>query len=301
MSNPMFTIRVPATTANLGPGFDSIGMALAIYMTVDVSPAEQWSVVYEGEEYYELPTGEDNLIVQTIQQVTARFGKESTPLELLVRSEIPLGKGMGSSATAIAAGIEIAKEAFSLEMTPMDKVRFGSEAEGHADNVAAALLGGVTISYFVEEEMALVHLPEPQVGAVVLVPPKALRTEESRGLLPATLTHADATAVSAAGNVLAAAIARNDWETAGRMMEKDLFHEPYRKSLFPHFEEIRQVSHTLGAYGMTISGAGPSIFIAVKEGSEQAVAHALQEQFPYYFCLALKPSTIGAGVCSPTK
>lgn len=301
MSNSMFTIRVPATTANLGPGFDSIGMALALYMTVEVSSASEWSVTYEGDEYDGLPTGENNLIVETIQNVAAQYGKKSTPLALLVRSDIPLGKGMGSSATAIAAGIEIANHAFSLEMTPMDKVRVGSEAEGHADNVSAALLGGVTISYFVEEEMALVHLPDPQVGAVVLVPPKALSTEESRGLLPEALSHAAATAVSAAGNVLAAAIARNDWETAGRMMEKDLFHEPYRKTLFPHFNEIRLASHQLGAYGMTISGAGPSLFIAVKAGSEQAVAAALQEQFAYYSCLAIAPSSLGAEVYATAK
>ena len=131
-----------------------------------------------------------------------------SPLQLRIQSDIPLGKGLGSSATAIAAGIEIANHLCALKLSPKDKVLIGSALEGHADNVSAALLGGITISYFVDGEIEIIHLPEPEIGVVILVPPEALRTEESRGLLPEALPHADATAGSAASNVMIAAIAR---------------------------------------------------------------------------------------------
>lgn len=296
MQEADFSVVVPATTANLGPGFDSIGMALALYMKVDVTAADEWTVQYDGDEYRDLASGEDNLIVATIQHVAKRNGKVAIPLQLHVQSDIPLGKGLGSSATAIAAGIEIADHLLSLDLTANDKVRIGSELEGHADNVSAALLGGVTVSYFVEEEMATIHFPEPKIGAVLLVPPAALQTEKSRGLLPSQLPHKEAIAGSAASCVMVAAVARDDWETAGRMMEKDVFHEPYRKSLLPNFDQIRSVGHENGAYGTTISGAGPSIFVAVKQGDEEKIAEKLAEQFPYYTSLAVKPSIKGAVV-----
>ncbi|KXH86707.1 homoserine kinase [Sporosarcina sp. HYO08] len=296
MGAQSFSVTVPATTANLGPGYDSLGLALSLYTTIDVSSADEWLVQYEGEEYQSLATGEDNLIVQTIQDIAKRYKKVIPPQKLTVQSNIPLGKGLGSSATAIAAGIEIVDHLLSLDLSPKMKVRIGSELEGHADNVSAALLGGVTISYFVEEEMEIVHLPEPDVGAVILVPPHALKTEESRGLLPGELTHAEATAGSAASNLLTAAIAQNDWEMAGRMMEKDIFHEPYRKKLFPNFDEVRAMSKSCGAYGMTISGAGPSLFVVVPKGTEETLAKQLAVAFPYYKCLAVQPSTHGAGV-----
>lgn len=291
-----FSVVVPATTANLGPGFDSIGLALALYMKVDVTAADEWTVQYDGDEYGELASGDDNLIVTTIQHVAKRKGQVASPLQLRVQSDIPLGKGLGSSASAIAAGIEIADHYLSLDLSANDKVRIGSELEGHADNVSAALLGGVTVSYFVEEEMDIIHLPEPKIGAVLLVPPAALQTEKSRGLLPEQLSHKEATAGSAASCVMAAAMARNDWDTAGRMMEKDIFHEPYRKSLLPDFEQIRSACRENGAYGTTISGAGPSIFVAVKQGDEKKLAESLAEKFPYYTPLAIQPSTTGAVV-----
>jgi len=296
MGEANFSVVVPATTANLGPGFDSIGLALALYMTVDVKPAEAWLVQYAGDEYQGLASGEDNLIVTTIQYVAKRYDRVVTPQQLVVQTDIPLGKGLGSSATAIAGGIEIANQLLKLGLSSKDKVLIGSELEGHADNVSAALLGGVTISYFDGDEIDVIHLPEPQIGVVILVPPKALPTEESRGLLPAQLPHAVAISGSAASSVMTAAIAQGDWATAGRMMEKDIFHEPYRKPLFPEFEQIRTACRNYGAYGMTISGAGPSLFIAVKQGEESEVAGKLEADFPYYECLTVKPSIVGAVV-----
>jgi homoserine kinase len=294
MAKSSFSVVVPASTANLGPGFDSIGLALNLYMTVEVSPSEVWEVTYKDDGFEGLSTGEDNLIVKTVTDIAERKGRVAPASRLMVQSDIPLGKGLGSSATAIAAGIEIANQLLELDLSAKEKVLLGSEYEGHADNISAALLGGATISYFDGVEMDIVHIREPKMGAVILVPPEALLTEASRGLLPGQLSHSEATRSSAAGNVLSAAIARDDWETAGRMMEKDIFHEPYRKKLFPEFDRIREVCHEYDAHGMTISGAGPSLFVVVKQGDESELAKRLAVAFQYYNCIAVKPSVAGA-------
>ncbi|MCZ2260888.1 homoserine kinase [Sporosarcina sp. G11-34] len=296
MARSSFSVVIPASTANLGPGFDSIGLALDLYMTVDVSPAEAWDVIYEHDGFEGLAKGVDNLIVATITTIAELHECEAPISKLVVQSDIPLGKGLGSSAAAIAAGIEIANSLLGLNLSEKKKVLLGSEFEGHADNVSAALLGGVTISYFDGKEIDVVHIPKPKMGAVILVPPKGLLTEESRGLLPEQLGHSEATRSSSASSVLSAAIAQDDWETAGRMMEKDVFHEPYRKQLFLDFDAIRSVCRELGAFGMTISGAGPSLFVAVKLGTEQEVAEKLAEQFTYYECIAVRPDELGTRV-----
>ncbi|MGG0670153.1 homoserine kinase [Sporosarcina koreensis] len=296
MEEPLFKVVVPATTANLGPGYDSVGLALSLYMTVQVQEASEWNVHYEGEEYEGLATDETNLIVRTIQDVAGRFGKEVEPHALHVTSDIPLGKGLGSSATAIAAGIEITNELLDLSLSPKEKVRIGSGIEGHSDNVAAALLGGVTVAYFVENELEVIQLPQPVIGAVILVPPNALKTSESRGFLPRELPHSVASEGSAASNVMLTAIALGDWELAGKMMEKDIFHEQYRKSLLQDFDQLRAFCHELGTYGMTISGAGPSLFVAVKEGTQEEIAEQLEKEFPYYRAIAAIPSPIGSTI-----
>lgn len=294
MGEPLFTVTVPATTANLGPGYDSVGMALSLYMIVEVKEAVEWNVHYDGGEYAGLATDDTNLIVRTIQDVAERYGKEVHPCALHITSDIPLGKGLGSSATAIASGIEIANELLGLSLTPKEKVQIGSEIEGHADNVAAALLGGVTVACFVENELEVIQLPKPVIGAIILVPPNALKTSESRGLLPQELPHSVAAAGNAASNVMLTAIALGDWELAGKMMEKDIFHEQYRKSLLQDFDQLRTFCHAVGAYGMTVSGAGPSLFVAVKEGMQEEIAKQLEKEFPYYKAIPVFPSPIGS-------
>lgn len=296
MEEPRFSVIVPASTANLGPGFDSIGLALGLYMTIDVSPNDVWEVSYDGDDLNDLAAGEDNLIVTTIKSIAKKFEKTAPILKLTASSNIPLGKGFGSSASAIAAGIVIANHILQLNLSEQEKVLLGSQLEGHADNVSVALLGGAVISYYDGDIIDYIHVEKPEVGVVVLVPPKALATEASRGLLPEQLKHKEATRSSAAGSVLSAALAQNDWQTVGRMMERDGFHEPYRKKLFPDFDLIRIACRELGAYGMTISGAGPSLFVAVEQGTEKKIAEKLAMRFSYYECLAIEPSVAGTKI-----
>ena len=293
MSWKEFSVSVPASTANLGPGFDSIGLALDLYLSIYVSPASKWTVEYSDEGYQHLTNGEENLIVSTVIAVAERFNRSLLPVKLRVETDIPLSRGLGSSAAAIAGGIEIADRLLGLDLTMTEKVKIGSEMEGHPDNISASFLGGLTISYFDGNELEVIHVQQVDIGVVILVPSTEFLTTESRGLLPQSLDHHVATRGSAAGNVLSAALASGDWETAGRLMEKDTFHEPYRKNKFPDFDVIRQACKEAGAYGSTISGAGPSLFIATKSGDEERVANQLRGKFPHYECVVLKPSSVG--------
>ncbi|WP_040224433.1 homoserine kinase [Bhargavaea cecembensis] len=289
-----FSVRVPATTANLGPGFDCAALALSLYMEVEAVPSKRWEVAYQGEEYAGLESGEDNLIVRTVKETAALHGQTAPPCRLSVKTEIPLGKGLGSSATAVAAGVEIADRLLGLGLSLKEKVQIGSGIEGHADNVVAALMGGATFSHYRDGRVQTVHIPDPRISGIVLVPDNPFSTEESRGLLPGSISHREAVAGGSASGVLAAAFAVGDWETAGRMMEEDVFHEPYRSGLFPDFGRIRSFSRSAGAFGTAVSGAGPSIFILTAPGTEEAMAGRLEEQFPSYRPIAVRASSEGA-------
>ena len=293
MSWKEFSLTVPASTANLGPGFDSIGLALDLHLSICVSPASEWTVEYSDDGYQHLTSGIDNLIVSTALAVAEMFNRSLSPAKLRVETDIPLGRGLGSSAAAIAGGIEIADRLLGLDLSMTEKVKIGSAMEGHPDNVSASFLGGLTISYFDGNELEVIHVPQVEIGVVILVPPMEFLTTESRGMLPQSLEHSVATRGSAAGNVLSAALVSGNWETAGRLMGKDTLHEPYRKNKFPDFEAVRQACKEAGAYGSTISGAGPSLFIATKNGDEDGVAARLSEQFPHYECVVLKPTSEG--------
>lgn len=288
-----FTVIVPASTANLGPGFDSIGLALDLQLTIHVSRAEQWHVDYKDDSYSHLAGASQNLIVEAAMYTASKIGRTLPPAKLMVETDIPLGRGLGSSASAIAGGIEICTRLLGVEMTMKEKVAIGTEMEGHPDNISASLMGGLTISYADGEELEVVHIPDAAVGVVLMVPPTEFLTSESRGLLPESLPYGTAIRSSAAGNVLSAALVRGDWRMAGRMMEKDAFHEPFRRSRFPDFNRIRQACRTAGAYGSAISGAGPSLFIVAPKGQEQEICNSLSEQFPHYDCSFTKPSTSG--------
>ncbi|TWT27925.1 homoserine kinase [Planomicrobium sp. CPCC 101110] len=293
MSWKEFSVTVPASTANLGPGFDSIGLALDLHLTVDVLNADEWSIEYKQKDYQTLSGISDNLILQAAKMTARQAGRQLPAARLLVDTDIPLGRGLGSSASAIAAGIEIADRLLDLGMPMQEKVKIGSKMEGHPDNISASFLGGLTISYFEGEELEIVHIPETEIGVIILVPPEQFLTAEARSLLPLSLEYPAAVRGSAASNVLSAALAKGDWEKAGKMMQRDEFHEPYRKGRFIDFDKIQNACQANGAYGSAISGAGPSLFIAVPKGQEKEIGDKLKEEFPNYECLVTQPASSG--------
>lgn len=281
MNQPdMLRIKIPASTANLGPGFDSIGIALGLYLTIEAIPSDEWMVIIKSDELKKTPSDESNFIIRMAKKAAAYFGAEMPSCRLMVKSEIPLARGLGSSASAIVAGLELANVFCNLNLSKEEKLRFASLEEGHPDNVGASIYGGMIVGIHNDRESTLVSLPIGDVGAIVTIPPYELDTERAREVLPTHLSHSQAVSSSAAANILVAAAATNDWKLVGEMMERDDFHEKYRSELMPHYSRIKCLAKEEGAYGSSISGAGPTIFSLAPSHTVPIICERLKEELP---------------------
>ncbi|MGE7763927.1 homoserine kinase [Peribacillus sp. NPDC096540] len=276
----MFLIRVPASTANLGPGFDSIGLALGLYLEVHGSLSDHWEVIPLSEEMSVFPGDDSNYIVQIAKKTAASYGKELSPCRLYVSSEIPLARGLGSSASAIVAGIELANLVCELHLSDEEKNRHASFLEGHPDNAGASVYGGLVVGLHTEERTDVISFPIDGVKVIAVIPNFELLTEDSRNVLPNSLTYKEAISGSAAANVLLAGILSNDWNLVGEMMQSDRFHQPYRAGLVPHLAQIEEVVLNEGAYGTALSGAGPTVLCLVSAEKAGSVISSLTETFP---------------------
>ncbi|KEK24159.1 homoserine kinase [Bacillus gaemokensis] len=270
-----FKVRVPASTANVGPGFDSVGIALSLYLDVYVKgESTHWHVIHSFDS--SIPNDERNLIVSTALRVCPSLS--SYIIE--VTSNIPLTRGLGSSASAIVAGIELANQLGELQLTADEKVHLATSFEGHPDNVAASIFGGTVIGAMDGNHVSVVRIESKELGVISLIPNEELNTNKSRSVLPKTFQFHDAVRASAVSNVLVAALCQKKWEIVGDMMERDQFHEPYRSELVPLLPSIRQCAKKFGAYGTALSGAGPSIFILTSYEKRQEIAEQLAKVFP---------------------
>ncbi|MBS4179321.1 homoserine kinase [Lederbergia citrea] len=277
------TITVPASTANIGPGFDSAGMALSRYLTLHVKEHSQWIFEHRSIHLPEAPAACEHLIYQIAERTAKQYGAVLPSCKVVVESEIPLTRGLGSSASAVIAGIELANQLCSLSLSQSEKLDCASDFEGHPDNVAAALLGGLVISAPSSEgKIEFFQKKDDNLEIIVYIPNFELKTEAARKVLPDVYSRNDAAVASAIGNVMFAALIAGDYELAGRMMERDLFHEPHRASLIPNYVNIRREARNFGAYGTVISGAGPTMMSLVPKGNGEKIAALLQEQLPDY-------------------
>ncbi|WP_010651903.1 homoserine kinase [Oceanobacillus massiliensis] len=268
-----FRISVPASSGNVGPGFDSMGLAESLYLSLEVKESDQWefsSPSFPGTSY------EDHFIYQIAKQTAERHNRQLPSCSIAETSDIPLARGLGSSASAILAGIELANQLCGLSLSSAAKLRYGAEIEGHPDNIAPALFGGLVISTVTKEEIDWIRIPVLDVDLVLYIPEVELKTEKARQVLPEDYPRSHASTASGISNIVIAALLTGDFNLAGRMMERDLFHEPYRSPLIPNYEEIRREAKKLGAYGTVISGAGPAMLSFVPKGAGQAVAVQMQ-------------------------
>lgn len=288
-SDMLFSITVPGSTANLGPGFDSIGLAVDRYLRLDVSQADDgWKFIPMSEEVAGIPSGKDNLIYEVAASLAADYDKELPPCNIHMYSEIPLSRGMGSSAAAIVAAIELADVLLDLNMTIEEKARRASLVEGHPDNVTASLYGGLVIGTHNEEETEVIFGGYPEIEMVAVIPDYELKTKDSRGLLPGEFSYGDAVKASSISNVLVAALLKNRWDVAGKMMMKDLFHQPYRGKVVPELEKGLAIASQLDVYGVSLSGAGPIVLFHAPVGEGQRVKEELDSHFPGYDIQVLK-------------
>ncbi|AZB44283.1 homoserine kinase [Bacillus sp. FJAT-42376] len=275
----MLKIKVPGSTANLGPGFDSIGMALSRYLILTVSPSDFWFFESESPETAGLPEGKENLIYQVAVRTASKYGAVLPPCHVKVWSDIPVARGLGSSAAAIVAGVELADALGGLSLTLMEKARLASLEEDHPDNAGASVYGGLVIGLHQKDETHIVRVPDFKLEPVVVIPSYKIFTKDAREVLPGLLPFKTAVEAGAVGNMLVAALMTANWPLAGQMMEKDLLHQPYRGALTPELELVAAAAREAGAYGTALSGAGPAVICFAKQGDGSRIAERLRIQF----------------------
>lgn len=250
-------IKVPASSANFGPGFDSIGVAISLYLTIDVlEETDHWVV---DHDLGDLPRDEKNMIVASALKIKP----DLAPRHLRVESDIPLAHGLGSSSSAIVGGIELADKLGGMHLAPHEKIELASQLEGHPDNVAPTILGSLVVGCKVNGHFTAVKAPVPPFAMIAYIPAYNLKTSDARAVLPKELSFKDAVQASAVANTAVAALFAQDYEKAGELMEADLFHERYRSKLVPELEIIRNVGHSHGAVATYLSGAGPTVMSLV--------------------------------------
>ena len=266
-------ITVPATSANVGPGFDSVGIAVTRYLTIDVLEAqENWWIEHDlGEE---IPSNEENLLLQTALQVAP----DMPPHRLKMTSEVPLARGLGSSSSVIVAGIELANQLGKLSLSDEDKLEIATKIEGHPDNVAPAIFGNLVVASYVDQQTNHLVLPFPECALVAFVPNYELKTSDSRNVLPSEWTYKEAVAASSIANVAIAALAKGDLRVAGKAIEADRFHERYRQQLVAEFPQVKEVAHQHDAYATYLSGAGPTIMTLLPVEHAEAFAKDLKSK-----------------------
>jgi homoserine kinase len=262
-------VRIPASSANLGPGFDALGLALAIYLTCRFERADQLSIRASGRDAGRISTGEDNLIWQTALAVAKDVGEELAPIALEIANDIPIGKGLGSSAAALTAGVVIADHLLGLRWKAHRILNEAAQIEGHPDNVAACVLGSIVAAAIDAGGVArAVRLELPaSYGVAVVVPDFVVPTAQARAVLPDCYSREDTLFNVQRSALLTAALATGT-TTAFPAAFEDRLHQPYRYALVPGLQEMVGL-RAPGLLGCALSGAGPSILVFYERGSEE--------------------------------
>jgi homoserine kinase len=252
-------VRVPASSANLGPGFDAMAAAVGLWLELEVVETGTFEVVSE----LDVPTDRSNLLVRAFERLAP-----ADAFRFVVRSEIPLSGGLGSSAAAVVAGLAAADHLFELDA---DLFALATELEGHPDNVGAALRGGFVICD--GPEVRCVPAPD-ELEAVLVVPFEAVRTADARAALPDLVPIADAVANVVSAATLTLGLATSDWDLISAGL-RDRLHQPYRAHLYPRSAALLERARSFGALGATISGAGPTVLVWCRSDQTGPVMHAL--------------------------
>jgi len=278
-----FSVRVPASTSNLGAGFDCIGLALNLYLTVGArivpGAGDTCRLRLTGEGAAEPSSNEENLIIRSMRFTAEREGLRLPPLELEVNNELPLARGLGSSATAIVAGITIASLVCDRELSAQMVLRYAVELEGHADNVAAAYLGGMVVTCVKSDGTVLaVKRSWPSELKVVVVSPEAfLKTAETRSVLPNNVQLEDAVFNLQRVALFVAALEAGADDLLWDAMQ-DRLHQPHRQSLVPGLAEALATPPQPGLVGVALSGSGPSVIALARDRLDE-IGEAIAENF----------------------
>ena len=272
-------IRVPASTSNLGAAFDSVGLALQLYLRLQVRRLDSGPsrLEFTGQDAHLVPTDASNLIRRVMTDVALERGSDLPPFSISVTNEIPITKGLGSSATATLAGVAAADFLCDLGLSKQDLLEISSRQEGHPDNVAPALYGGLVASIG-GEKILCSHSTFPEFWTVVAVTPEfELETSRARAVLPGRVPFSDAVFNVQRAAFLMAQIVQGRKEGVREAMT-DRLHQPYRSALLPGFDEILKLSESPGLIGVALSGAGSTV-VAFADGNAAEIGECIRGVF----------------------
>ncbi len=263
-------VRVPASTANLGPGFDTLGLALSLWNTLRVGWSDEPSVIVHGEGEGRLPTDARNLTYRAAARLLDEAGAAGRSLAIESWQDVPLARGLGSSSRAIAGGLYAAHALLDYPLEPHRLLELAAAMEGHPDNVAPALMGGMTIAVRDGDEVHAVPVPVPEdLQCVVFIPDRPLSTKKAREVLPATVSLADAVHNVGRTALLVAAFALDRPEYL-RLATEDRLHQPQRRAVFREMKVLFDNALRAGARGVFLSGAGSSVVALTTKGENRA-------------------------------
>lgn len=272
------TVTVPCSSANLGAGFDVLALALSLRNTVEFFETRQGiEIDVEGEGAEDIPTDTTNLVYRSAEAVFDHVGRRPEGLRIHAVNAVPPGSGMGSSAAAIVGGVVAANALIDARLSREALVRIAHGIEGHPDNVAAQILGGLTLVSAAEEELLVRRLDVPPLTVTVALPDFKLSTAEARRILPQEVALKDAIFNLGHAVFTVQALTAGDYELL-RFAMNDRLHQPYRKRLIPGYDLVCAAARQAGAAALAISGAGPSIIAFAPRGHD-AIANAMRRAF----------------------
>ena len=289
----MIRIKVPATTANMGPGYDVLGAALTLYSGFEAELSDRLLIEGCPDRY----KNESNMVVRSYRHALRLCGKEYSPIRLVEEVGVPIARGLGSSSTCIVAGVMAANELYGLGLDKKDIVSICTELEGHPDNVAPAVYGGVVAGFSEEGKVYCSRFEaDTRWRFITLIPDYEVRTEEARKAVRKDIKLSDS--VYTTGHVIGMlrALEEGDEELM-HMACRDMLHEPYRRQLIPDYDRARKLAYDNGAAAFFISGSGSTMMAAVKSGDKgKKILDAFSESFKTHRVLELSICRDGAKV-----
>ncbi|WP_312693427.1 homoserine kinase [Caproiciproducens sp.] len=266
----MIRIQVPATSANLGSGFDSLGIALNLYNQVWMEESD--TIDISSKDSIQVPTDDSNLIFWAAKQVYEKCGRKLPGLKIVQLNNIPMARGLGSSSACIVAGILGANRLLGGPLSVQELINLAAEIEGHPDNTTPAIEGGLAASAIEADRVYSVSVPvSEKIRFALFIPPFELKTEKARSVLPTEYSRSDAVYNLSRSALMAASLFSGKLENL-RVAVQDKIHQPYRASLIGHLDDVFRLSYELGSLGTYVSGAGPTIISMIDAADTEVFA-----------------------------
>jgi len=274
----MICVRVPATSANLGPGYDAVGLALSLFMRISLERAPEPRVEVRGMGADLIPHNTDHPAYQAALFVAELIGEHDVHFHLIQENSIPPARGLGGSAAALVGGAVAANDLLGRYMAAPDLLDLVCKLDGHPDNAAPALLGGLVIGTLTPEGISAVRLEPKDLKAVVAVPDFSVSTTAARHALPENVPHKDAAFNVGRSGLLLGALATGEYDLL-RVAMQDRLHQPYRSHLIPGLEDVIEAALANEAYGACLSGSGPTVLAFAPEAPARNIASAMRAAF----------------------